>query len=665
MPTLIDEMVVRLSLDDKAYKAGQQRAGKAIDDTANKAKKRAGDIEDAGRKAAAFFSQLRRELVAIGATVALGGGLSSLIRSIVQTEAAVGRLAHSMGMSVETLSAWQSAARRTGGSMEETGGSLQGLTQEFQRFALTGQSSVLPYFRFLQVSVTDTENRIRPLNDILLDLSDRFSNMTPERATAFGRALGLDQGTINLLMQGRAAVTALLNEQKRLGLITKEDAEAGIRLSNALLDVQQAVERLARAILTELTPDLLILLGGMRDWLALNRQWLETQIVTKIREFRDYIAGIDWNRVREGAEAVWHKIEKVVEALGGWENLGKALFASWAVSKLEGIAIAIAAIGLALANPAVLAALAAWTAYYLASERFKAPETQEDLDRQFLDLSAESPLWRGIPREQQLRYPNSPASRGDNNQTWAQRNLPFLSGPPGAVPLADETMSQYQRGFLEALSHPESRGDYGIMNGGRERISNYASHPNRVGQGGTSTAAGRYQFTAETWREEAQRGGFNDFTPANQDRAAWNLASREYRKKTGRDLHADLASGGHEERIAAALAGRWPSLPGGSQSNQTQGQFRESVRRRTQGAGAAPTSGAAASIPFAEPGFVLGAAAGSARVASPLQQVSSATNVTGPITIHTNATNAAEIANSLRQELINRSYALQSNTGLV
>lgn len=83
--------------------------------------------------------------------------------------------------------------------------------------------------------------------------------------------------------------------------------------------------------------------------------------------------------------------------------------------------------------------------------------------------------------------------------------------------------------------------DYNTLNGG-EKFSGYADHPGRVGVGGTTTAAGRYQFVKGTWDRAKAALGLTDFSPASQDRAAWWLAQEDYKSRTGRNLQADLQS---------------------------------------------------------------------------------------------------------------------------
>lgn len=86
-------------------------------------------------------------------------------------------------------------------------------------------------------------------------------------------------------------------------------------------------------------------------------------------------------------------------------------------------------------------------------------------------------------------------------------------------------------------------------------------------------------------------------TPANQDQAAWDLAERRYRAQTGRDLETDLKAGNRQAQIAAALGPTWPSLPGGSQSHQTQDQFNVALARNTAAAAAAQPVNVTAAAP--------------------------------------------------------------------
>jgi muramidase (phage lysozyme) len=131
-----------------------------------------------------------------------------------------------------------------------------------------------------------------------------------------------------------------------------------------------------------------------------------------------------------------------------------------------------------------------------------------------------------------------------------------------------------QRALLDAIAGTESPG-YNTMYGGAA-FNGYDSKP-RTGikidkgpnKGKISAAAGRYQFNNETWDQEQAALSLPNFSPENQDLAAFHLAATTYAEKTGRDLTADLESGDPSilATIGSTLSGRWTSLPGGIEQN--------------------------------------------------------------------------------------------------
>jgi muramidase (phage lysozyme) len=139
-----------------------------------------------------------------------------------------------------------------------------------------------------------------------------------------------------------------------------------------------------------------------------------------------------------------------------------------------------------------------------------------------------------------------------------------------------------QKRLLDAIAAGESAygggPGYDVMYGGG-RISGFADHPRQYipiasgpNAGRKSSAAGRYQFLANTWDENARELGLTDFSPESQDQAAWHLANKTYQRKTGRDLLGDLQAGRTQD-VAPALAGVWTSIPGGIEPNKATGGF--------------------------------------------------------------------------------------------
>lgn len=161
--------------------------------------------------------------------------------------------------------------------------------------------------------------------------------------------------------------------------------------------------------------------------------------------------------------------------------------------------------------------------------------------------------------------------------------------------------------LLDTISGTESAGKYNIMYGGK-RFSNYADHPRvafpiRSGpnRGKKSSAAGRYQFIQGTWDDQARKLGLKDFSPENQDRAAWNLAQETY----GRGLLNALRSG-DPAKVAAvgkALRHQWTSLPGGIEAGTNASRFATAFSNNLSRRAGGSSTKMASSAPQLPPGF--------------------------------------------------------------
>ncbi|MGI4796933.1 MAG: hypothetical protein ACRYG8_23355 [Janthinobacterium lividum] len=138
----------------------------------------------------------------------------------------------------------------------------------------------------------------------------------------------------------------------------------------------------------------------------------------------------------------------------------------------------------------------------------------------------------------------------------------------GGAAIGTDDLSPTKRAFLQTVAGPESRGgDYNLrytMDGGAH-FDSLAQHPRIAepikGSDKTSTAAGAYQITGETWTGLQKQYGYSDFQPATQDHAAWNLAADNYKRTSkGGDLEADLQDPSKQAGVAAALHSTWPTM---------------------------------------------------------------------------------------------------------
>lgn len=303
MPTIIDGLLVTLGLDTSAYEAAKARvdkglrgtgdaADKAGDQVDKSAKRGARSIREAGEQAQKTGKQIRESAdkaaagydnLAKGAAkfLALVGGTMAIKRFIedtVESSAALGRLAQNLSTSVENVSAWSNATALAGGTAAGLQGTLDMLSKAQTELQLTGQSSLIPYFSALGMSMADAGGKARPVSDILLDLSGRFGRMDRTTANNMGRMMGLDQGTMNLLLRGRSEVETMIRRQKEYGVVTKRQAEESSRLQQIMVQGRQTFEAFGRELLSAALPaleGLLQVFSSMGDWMLENKEFMQ------------------------------------------------------------------------------------------------------------------------------------------------------------------------------------------------------------------------------------------------------------------------------------------------------------------------------------------------------------------------------------------------------
>lgn len=270
MGTMVDSMFLEIGIDPSKFERGARRTEDASKKVRDNVRKTGDDVENSARKATQSLEKLQGQALMMFAVFTAGKGIKQFVMDLVTANAGLGRTAYTLDTTVRKLGTWVAAGSQVGASSQEIIGSFQSLTSQFQQFALTGESSVLPFFRALNVDVSDGQGRMRDLGEVFLDLADRFKGMDPARAAEFGRQMGLSPGMINLLVQGRKAVQEYLEAGKKYAP-SQEDVLVAQRLQRSWNEMSMASERMGRTFLTSVGPALEWLMNkltAMANWLS-------------------------------------------------------------------------------------------------------------------------------------------------------------------------------------------------------------------------------------------------------------------------------------------------------------------------------------------------------------------------------------------------------------
>lgn len=278
MATIIDSLLITLGLDSGQFDAGSKKVNATLKQTGDEADKSGKKINQTAKSGAAGFKELTKAAAAFLAIIGGTAALKHFIEDTISSNAALDRLSKNLGMSVESISAWSNAAELAGGSASGMQGTLDMLSKAQTEIAVTGQSSLIPYLSSLGVSLYDTVGKARPLDDMLLDLSERFEQMDRTKANNIGRMMGIDQDTMQLLLRGRKEVELTILRQKEYGAVSRKQAEEASRLSRAITEGKQSFAAFGRELLSAATPaieKLFAMFADFGNWIKENQEFVQ------------------------------------------------------------------------------------------------------------------------------------------------------------------------------------------------------------------------------------------------------------------------------------------------------------------------------------------------------------------------------------------------------
>lgn len=194
-----------------------------------------------------------------GGMAALGAGLSAagLAAFAKQTIDAADNLRDmslTTGVSVESLSKFQQAANMSGATIEDVGKSMVRLQRSMVTAASTGTGPAAEAFRDLGVSVTDATGKLRPVEQVMLDIFEAISQV-PDRSIRAKLAIDLlgrsGANLVPMMEEGRAGIEGLN------AAFSTEFANNADRYNDSIAGLGVIATQLGTAITNELLPGMI------------------------------------------------------------------------------------------------------------------------------------------------------------------------------------------------------------------------------------------------------------------------------------------------------------------------------------------------------------------------------------------------------------------------
>lgn len=280
--TPIGALAVRITGDVSDFIQKFDRADKQVEKFSTKLDKR-----------------LLQPLAKVGAAAgAAAAGILLFTKRATDMVDQLGKMSQRLGVSIEALSAFKHAAALSDVSVEQLSVGLRQLSKNMADMqAGTGEARMA--FRALDLSVEDSQGRLKGTEQMMLELAERFSQMRDSSAkTALAMRLFGESGAqlIPFLNQGRAGLEELRKEAERLGIVfTTETAEAARDFNDNLTRLQGAVDGLH----VQLAGPLVEALNKTAEAMLKAQRNGESFFQTIVQGYRTLLTGDDAHKVNK------------------------------------------------------------------------------------------------------------------------------------------------------------------------------------------------------------------------------------------------------------------------------------------------------------------------------------------------------------------------------
>jgi hypothetical protein len=299
---VVDALVITLGLDSSQFRKEQV----AVADGSKKLKeslvKDGKAVEKSGKDAAESWGSLKKEIMSVAAAFLGLDAIKGAVADVTKFNKEVSQSAQAIGVSAQELSAWGMAVERMGGDANSARASLQHLADIFNELK-SGHASpaIFEWFGRLQAEGGVKLNAAKPMIEQLPQIAEGLKHIAQTqgaaRALFVGKQLGLDDGTIRLLMQGKDAVRAIVKDTEKLAP-TKEQIDKTNQLFRAWVELKQMFESLANVLTANFAPAFQAIIEKVTEWFEVLKDNQKTPILTFGEAKKQFNGMID--AIREG-----------------------------------------------------------------------------------------------------------------------------------------------------------------------------------------------------------------------------------------------------------------------------------------------------------------------------------------------------------------------------
>lgn len=226
----------------------EERSGKAIE-----------AMEQRGKQSEALFKGMKEEaggFLSIVAGAFTTAKIAEFAKNNMLGAESLGYMAGNLGMATERLRAWQLAAEKNGGTAAGITGTLQ---QAAMAVAANQRGQEFPGMRefFAQGGTPEDLKSVESYMVALSRIVQRaYSAGGPSAGMNVASQLGISPESLNLMKQGPGAIQALLKEQEKYAAVSQSWADTSHETLNNFRNIGDSLTKIGTIMLESVNPEL-------------------------------------------------------------------------------------------------------------------------------------------------------------------------------------------------------------------------------------------------------------------------------------------------------------------------------------------------------------------------------------------------------------------------
>ena len=312
-------IILEINVDDKGTVKVKQFA--------DESKKAFKEMTDGPKAAQGPLTDLKEGWMAITAKVAIATAAFYAAKRMIYDNAVqiasatneIEKQAGILGISTDELQKWQYAAKMSDVNAQELAIGIKMLSRNMED-ATSGSSDAAKYFSAMGISVKTTERHLRPLNEVMGDIMDKFASWEdgPRKIAIAMQLFGRSGETlIPLLNKGRTGFNELAEEARKLGIILDPEL---IKKGSAAEDMFKKINEQLRVAKLNWAPAALEVAKfsyGFLESVNIIKKWMDDN-----KTVVDFMTGVLWvgSIPIKAFGAFKKKAEEIkAEAMMAWE----------------------------------------------------------------------------------------------------------------------------------------------------------------------------------------------------------------------------------------------------------------------------------------------------------------------------------------------------------